>query len=146
MAESPRYFRNVLVRPADLDQLGGLRLDAVIRWCEETEYAFLRTRGLSVSMRDQRGQYGFPRLTTSVEICGRAVAFQPIRIAMELREWSPKTLLYAFQVQSEAVIGVDAEGPLATVTYEAACCRFPPHQLPYPILIPDEVLAQLTQP
>ncbi len=145
MAGSPRYSRNVSVRPADLDQLGRLRLEAVIRWCEETEYAFLRSRGLSVSMRDRRGQYGFPRLKTSVEICGSVVAFQPITVAMELREWSPKTLLYTFQVQTGAAIGVEADVPLARVTYEAACCRFPPHRLPYPILIPDEVLAKLTE-
>lgn len=133
------------MRLADLDQFGGLRLEAVIRWCEETEYAFLRSRGLSVSMRDQRGQFGFPRLKTSVEIYDRPAAFQPITIAMELREWSPKSLRYAFRVHAESAPAGQPDSPLAIVTYEAACCRFPPRQLPYPILIPDDVLAKLTE-
>ena len=35
---------------------------------EETEYAFLRSRGLRVVLEDQKGIIGFPRLSAQIEV------------------------------------------------------------------------------
>jgi len=56
------------VRWVDTDLSGFAHVSAYVRMMEETEYAFLRSRGLSVKLTDEKGIMGFPRLHASVQI------------------------------------------------------------------------------
>lgn len=141
--EPPQFQRRIVVRGAEIHSLGGIRLESAVRWFEETEYAFLRSRGLSVSMRDERGQFGFPRLTTEIEIHQTIEPFSALEISLWLADLSPKQLAYHFQAMHPLSDGEKAI--IASCRYTAACCRFPPNQFPYPILIPDWVFLQLSR-
>ncbi len=140
--KSNEHQRRITVREGDLNGFGALRLDHLIRWVEETEYEFLRSRGLSVSLTDERGQFGFPRLDTQVEVfCWPSINSQ-LSVQLSLEQMSFKKLLYKFEVHEPLRIGESTA--IARGSYSAACCRFPAGSLPYPILIPDWVLGRLS--
>lgn len=91
------------IQTSDFDFSHRLAVPAVVRWMEETEYAFLRSRGLSVSLHDSLGQLGFPRLEVSVELdeLDHSATAQPgdwLETALSLKPSSGKQLEYGFQL------------------------------------------------
>ena len=135
------HQRRITVSDNDLNGFGALRLDHLIRWLEETEYEFLRSRQLSVSLNDERGQFGFPRLDTKVELLSWPVVDNQLEVWLSLDHVSFKKLHYTFEVRRLPEHA--ATVAIAYGSYSAACCRFPAGQLPFPILIPDWVLERL---
>lgn len=118
------------------------------RWMEETEYAFLRSRGLSVSLTDSRGRYGFPRTRVEWEVHSPARRGDELRIGLWLGETDGKRLHYRFALDRRAMTsGSESRGSdweaSACGEFHLACCRFPPEALPYAIPIPDLVLERL---
>ncbi len=107
-----------------------------LRYMEEAEYAFLRSRGLSVVLADERGQIGFPRLACQLDIHGTASAGQMLTTKLILDSIDGKQIAYSFRV-------LRGDQLLANGRFQVACCRFPPDSLPYAILIPDWVMAKL---
>ncbi|MEZ6096940.1 MAG: acyl-CoA thioesterase [Pirellulaceae bacterium] len=132
--------RFVQVEWIDLDATGLIRVERIVRWMEETEYEFLRSRGLSVSLRDDRGQFGFPRLRTEIEILDWPSVNEILRVNLKLADLSHKQLTYSFDI----VFKSQPDRVIATGKYSAACCRFPTNDMPFPILIPDWVADRLT--
>lgn len=132
------FSRSIRVAWVDTECTGLAQTHAYVRWMEETEYAFLRDRGLGVSMRDERGQFGFPRLTTSIRIYSPASFDEPIVIAMRVVRNEAKQLEYAFRIVQAEDGRAIAEG-----RFVVACCRFPAGGLPYAILIPDPIREQI---
>ena len=72
------------VSMADTDSSGTVHLGAYIRMMEETEYAFLRSRGLSVVLTDAKGIMGFPRLEASIDIAHPARFDEELQIELNL--------------------------------------------------------------
>ncbi len=140
--DGPVFIRDIVVQQIDTEMSGAAQVSAWIRWMEETEYAFLRSIGLSVSMRDERGQFGFPRLSASVQF-HRPVFFGQ-QLTMEMRTGSPsgKQIEYLFRAWS-ADRG-NARNRMAEGRFVVACCRFPAAALPYAIPIPDFVLEKFS--
>ena len=104
---------------------------------EETEYAFLRSRGLRVVLYDERGTMGFPRLNVQLEI-HEPVAFpEQVEVELRLTEVDGKQISYEFDIVNEAG-SIAAEG-----RFQVACCRFPDRKPPYAILIPEFVIDAL---
>ena len=104
---------------------------------EETEYAFLRSRGLRVVLYDERGTMGFPRLNVRLEIHQPLTFEEQIDIAMRLVEIDGKQITYEFDLLNEdGVIAVEGR-------FQVACCRFPDRKPPFAILIPDFVTSAL---
>ena len=62
------FRRSYRVRWRDTDASGFVHFANYIRFMEETEYAWLRTRGLAPVTHDKRGGIGFPRITTQIDI------------------------------------------------------------------------------
>ncbi len=151
---APNFTREVRVAEHDLDRFGWAELAMYARWMEETEYAFLRSRGLSVSLTDERGRYGFPRTHVEWEILSPARRGDEIRIHLWLGPTDGKQLHYQFGLERKGVPDPQtaemATGE-ATAVWEAcargkfqmACARFPAEALPYAIPIPQRVLEQL---
>ncbi|MEQ1902722.1 MAG: hypothetical protein ABL888_00885 [Pirellulaceae bacterium] len=117
-------------------------MDHLIRWVEETEYEFLRSRQLSVSLTDERGQFGFPRLDLQLEVLHWPAINNQLFVQLTLEQVTFKKLRYVFAVDERLEDGESRA--IARGSYSAACCRFPSGEFPYPILIPDWVLERLT--
>lgn len=104
---------------------------------EETEYAFLRSRGLRVVLYDERGTMGFPRLNVQIEIHQPLAFEEQIEVTMRLVEVDGKTLLYEFDlINEDGVMAVEGH-------FRVAFCRFPIRKPPFAILIPDFVTQAL---
>lgn len=128
------------VRWCDVDGSGFMSVDSMVRRMEETEYAFLRSRDLSVVLRDGRGLMGFPRLAVSVEIT-EPLAFDDVfTVELSLMVLDGKSITYEFVVSGEA------HKEIARGKFHVASCRFPDDAPMFAILTPDYVIAALTKP
>ncbi len=107
---------------------------------EETEYAFLRSRGLSVVMPDRRGTLGFPRLQVSFQIHQPLRFEQTVEIHLRLVDLDGKQIVYEFEIVDDSL----GTAPLVTGRFAVVCCRFPDNRNPYAVLIPERVTAALT--
>ena len=105
---------------------------------EETEYAFLRSRGLSVVLLDERGTMGFPRLSAHLAINSPLEFDQSVNIELSLIEIDGKQLVFEFDILNET--GKSA----VTGKFVNACCRFPDGQPPFAVLIPEYVVQALS--
>ena len=134
---NPRFERARRVRWSEVDFGGEVHFPNYVRMMEETEYAFLRERGLSVVLQDERGTIGFPRISTEVKIVQPARLGETLFTSLELTIADFKQIGYSFEIVNEK-----AE-LIAVGRFLAACCRFPDDKLPYAILTPDFVLEAL---
>ena len=134
-----RFQTQRTVRMVDTDLSGGVHVSALIRMMEETEYAFLRSRGLSVVLTDDKGLLGFPRLNAAVEIFNFAGFDEDLLVELNLMEIDGKRISYQFSISQ--LTGQ----PIANGQIEVACCRFPRDKPPYAILTPTHVLNALTE-
>ena len=122
----------------DTDFSGAVHIGALIRMMEETEYAFLRSRGLSVVLSDEKGILGFPRLSASIELFNFAGFDDDLLVELSLLEIDGKHIVYHFDVT------LLAGKPIASGQFRVACCRFPNGKPPYAILTPANVVDALT--
>jgi acyl-CoA thioesterase FadM len=143
----PNFERVLRVQEQDVDRMGLAIAPMYARWMEETEYGFLRSRGLSVSMTDARGRYGFPRTHVEWEIRSAARRGDELRVRLWLGETDGKRLEYRFQLDRKEVVSGASEPAVwercATGHFVMCCARFPAEAMPYAIPIPESVLEQL---
>lgn len=126
------------VRFVDTDLTGFAHFSAYVRMMEETEYAFLRSRGLSVKLTDDKGVMGFPRLHASVQIVKPLTFDHQVIVYLRLTELDGKSIFYEFEIR-------DREDQIClTGKFKVALCRFPDDNPPYAILTPDYVMEALT--
>ncbi len=126
------------VRLVDTDSTGFAHFSSYVRMMEETEYAFLRSRGLRVVLYDERGTMGFPRLHVSINIFDPVRFGEQVLVKLKLTELDGKQITYRFDICNQAgEVVVQGE-------FRAAFCRFPDGDSPFAILIPDFVTAALT--
>ena len=130
------------VRFVDTDVSGFAHCGAYIRMMEETEYAFLRSRGLSVVSQDELGTFGFPRLSSSLEIHEPLAFEQKVVVTIDLTEIDGKQITYQFKIF--ALPKNLRENPAVEGKFVVACCRFPADKPPYAILTPDHIIDALT--
>lgn len=135
-----RFETSKTVRWVDTDASGMVHTSALIRMMEETEYAFLRSRALSVVLTDGRGLMGFPRLSAEVEIVNPVGFDVEVRVEIFLMVVDGKSVCYEFLIRDEEDMTV------ATGKFRVAVCRFPPGEPPYAILTPEYVIEALTKP
>lgn len=135
MPESFQFKRRI--RFADTNPSGSVHFDVYVRLMEETEYAFLRSRGLRVVLNDGKGIIGFPRLMAELEILEPLVLDELAETTLRLVEENGKSIVYEFEVHCQQQLA-------ATGKFEVACCRFPDGENPYAILIPEFVLEKLS--
>jgi acyl-CoA thioester hydrolase len=126
-----KYAREV--RLVDTDTNGFAHFATYVRMMEETEYAFLRSRGLRVVLYDERGTMGFPRLNVQLEIHEPVAFEEQVEVTMRLMDIDGKQISYEFDLVNQA--GTIAVGG----RFQVACCRFPDRKPPYAILIPNFV-------
>lgn len=128
------------IRWVDTDASGMVHPSALIRMMEETEYEFLRSRGLSVVLTDGRGLMGFPRLSAEIELTNPVGFDTELKVEIFLMELDGKTITYEFLVSDPE------SSKVATGKFVVAVCRFPENEAPYAILTPEYVIELLTKP
>lgn len=133
-----KYHHSRCVRFAETDASGFAYLDTYIRMMEETEYAFLRSRGLRVVLLDDKGTLGFPRLYISIDVKQPLCFEQLASIELSLKSIDGKQIVYEFSIRYE-------EDFVASGIFKVACCRFPENESPYAILTPEFVINKLTE-
>ena len=135
------FHRIHRVRWHETDATGNVHFANYVRYMEETEYAFLRSRGLSVEMQDERGIIGFPRVSCEFSLQTPAQWNDLLEIWMKLVENNGVKLTYQFEIglkETNRDIEAETMTPVvATGTFVVACCRFPSNEPPRAILIPD---------
>jgi YbgC/YbaW family acyl-CoA thioester hydrolase len=105
-----------LIEFGDTDMAGIVHFANFFRYMEAAEHAFLRSRGLSVSMEWEGQSISFPRVSASCDYL-KPVRFEDIvEIAVEVAHVGRKSVRYAFEFHHGGE--VIARGQLATV-----CCR-----------------------
>lgn len=132
------------VAMADTDASGTVHLGAFIRMMEETEYAFLRSRGLSVVLTDAKGILGFPRLEASIDVAHSARFDDELKIELNLIEVDGKQVIYEFTIEGSAGDNQKIDTTqIASGRFRVVCCRFPNDDAPYAILTPLHVIDAL---
>ncbi len=126
------------VRMVDTDGSGTVHISALIRMMEETEYAFLRSRNLSVVLSDEKGILGFPRLSAGIQLYQSAGFDEDLLVELNLLEIDGKQIVYQFEIAK--LTGQQ----VASGEFRVACCRFPNGKPPYAILTPTNVVDALT--
>ncbi|MGI9518487.1 MAG: acyl-CoA thioesterase [Pirellulaceae bacterium] len=124
------FRRQYRVRWRDADASGFVYFANYVRLMEETEYAWLRTRGLCSVTHDERGVIGFPRIRTEIEIGHPACVDDDLEIRLLSAQNDGVQIDYQFEIATGNEI-------VATGHFAVACCRFERHSPPRAILIPD---------
>ena len=130
------FQANHVVEYSDLDASGFVYFANFVRFMEETEYKWLRSRGLSVVLSDDKGSLGFPRLKAEFEVVENVQLGARLSINMTIAPCNGKQLEYSFDIRRE-------NQQVVTGTFLAACCRFPNNGMPYAIPIPDWVMENM---
>jgi 4-hydroxybenzoyl-CoA thioesterase/acyl-CoA thioester hydrolase len=118
------------------DAAGIIHFSSFFEYMEEVEHEFLRSRGLSVVMRDEEGQLGWPRVSVHCDF-RNVVKFEDILdIELSLARRGDKSVTYAFAFTHQGRLV--AEGQMTSV-----CCRLVPDQPPRAIPIPTWIIHKL---
>ena len=129
-----RFTTRRFVQFADTDMAGIVHFTNYLKYLEEAEHEFLREHGLCVVMYDERGSYGFPKLSAECHFRRPVRCETWLQIELEVSTPDLKTIQYVGRI-------TDSEGTLvAEGKLKVACCRFPAEGFPFPIPLPDHVL------
>ena len=131
------HTRQCHVRQVDTDGSGFVDISSYLRFCEETEYALLRSRELSNVLHDDLGILGFPRLHADCKILVPARVNDDLEIRLTLGKNDGKRLQYDFTIWRDDEL-------IAEARIDAAVCRFPDDgSRPYAVPIPTQVLDKI---
>jgi len=121
---------------AETDMAGIVHFSNFFRYMESAEVEFLRSLGLSVTMRTDGQRFGFPRVSASCDYLRPATFQDVIEVAVKVHNVGTKSVTYQFEFRKAGEL--IARGQVCTV-----CCRVVgEHQLES-IEIPADIRAKL---
>src|SRR5262245_29047545 len=129
-----RYQRRVDF--GDTDAAGVMHFPNFFRFMEAAEVAFLRARGLNVSMMWEGEHLGFPRVSARCDYKKPARFDELIDIDVVLERLGTKSVTYAFTFSRDGEI-------LAQGAVTSACCRVGPDRALMAIDVPASLRARL---
>ena len=123
------------VQFSETDMAGVVHFANLFRWMEEVEHAFFRSLGLSIAMRHDGMEIGWPRISASCEYHAPARFEDEIELRLRITKLGQKSLNY----EVDFLKGPDliARGKIATV-----CCAITPNGMT-PIPIPSPIRFKL---
>jgi acyl-CoA thioester hydrolase len=122
---------------ADTDLAGVVHFTKFFQYMEEAEHAFLRSRGLSVVMRYDGEQLGWPRVAAACEYFRPAYFEDVLTIRLQLTRIGSKALSYTAEFyRGEELL---ARGQVTT-----CCCRMEANGRMTAIELPAEIRAKLS--
>ena len=119
------------------DAAGIVHFSTFFIYMEEVEHEFLRTRGLSVMMRDEQGVISWPRVAAKCEYRSAAKFEDVLDVELQIARIGEKSVSWNFRFSL-----ADREIAIGEVT--AVCCRIADGQAPRGIAIPEAIRHKLT--
>jgi acyl-CoA thioester hydrolase len=118
---------------ADTDMAGIIHFSNYFRYMEFAEVAFLRSRGLSVSMTRGGEKIGFPRVSATCDFLHPVRFEDVVDIEVRVERIGQKSVTYTFDFTHQGQ-------PVAKGRISAVCCRMRPeaHKLES-MDIPEEI-------
>ncbi len=133
----PDFRTKRRVRWEDVDQRGSVHFSSYLRFMEEAEYAFLKSRGLNVVLDDEKGTIGFPRTSARLAVVRQAFFPEELITWIKLVFNDGVKLAYEFELTGED------HHVVARGRFDVACCRFVADEPPRAILLPDFVIDRI---
>jgi acyl-CoA thioester hydrolase len=106
------------VQFAETDMAGIMHFAQYFRWMEEVEHAFFRSLGLSVVMKHEGVELGWPRVATSCEYFGPARFEEEVELTLRVTKVGEKSLNYEVAFMRGAT-------RLALGKLTSVCCEVP---------------------
>ena len=129
-----------MVEFADTDMAGIVHFANFFKWMERAEHAFLRSRGLSVSIDIDGQHYGFPRVHVDCDY-KRPLRFEEeVEVLVTLERIGSRSLTYKFEFYRAD----EARDFIASGSISAACVTRDPETKEYrSVSLPAEFLTRL---
>ena len=86
---------------AETDMAGIMHFSNFYRWMETVEHEFFRSLGLSIHMRIDDQDVGWPRLETSCKFKRPLKFEEEATVRLSIEEISAKTITYSFKIEKE---------------------------------------------
>jgi acyl-CoA thioester hydrolase len=135
MAEPFRTSRRIEF--VDTDMAGIVHFSNFFRFMEAAEVDFLRSLGLSVSMRTPEGQWlGFPRVSASCDFVRPAKFLDVIDVTVRVANIGLKSVSYQFEFAHDSHL-------IARGEITAVCCRTTSEHQLESIAIPPDIRQKL---
>src|SRR5438477_10607833 len=123
---------------ADTDMAGIVHFANFFRYMEAAEQEFLRSVGLSVSLRWEGRPMGFPRVAASCDYLKPARFEDVLDVAVTLQSLGKKSVTYGFEFSHQGE--VVARGQVSSV-----CCLIVSERQLESIAIPDGIRRKLQE-
>ena len=85
------------VQFSETDMAGIVHFSNYFRWMEEVEHAFLRSLGMSVSMKHDGKHIGWPRVSTSCEFFAPARFEDQLQMAVRIAKMGEKSISWEIE-------------------------------------------------
>ncbi|HEX5447277.1 MAG TPA: thioesterase family protein [Pirellulales bacterium] len=118
------------------DAAGIVHFSQFFLFMEEVEHEFLRSRGLSVMMRDEQGVVSWPRVAARCQYRSTVKFEDLIEIELQIDRLGEKSVGFGFRFTHQGREVADGE-------ITAVCCRIEPDGTPRSIAIPAGVREKL---
>lgn len=130
-------FRTIRrVEFAETDMAGIVHFSNFFRYMESAEVEFLRSLGLSVSMRKDGQRFGFPRVSASCDYLRPAMFQDVIEVMVKVQQVGRKSVTYRFEFRKGGEM-------IAHGQISAVCCRVVGEHELESIEIPADIRAKL---
>ena len=120
---------------ADTDMAAIAHYSSFLRYMEEAEHAFLRSRGMSAVVKDPKGYLGFPKVRAECAYSSPVRYDDVLEIEMHITT-DGKSICYRCQFRH-------LERDVALGKLVTAFCRFPAGRDPYAVPIRNDVMSAL---
>lgn len=119
------------------DAAGIAHFSTFFIYMEEVEHEFLRSRGLSVMMRDEQGVISWPRVAATCQYRSAARFEDLLEVEMRIARLGAKSVTWGFRFSL-------AGKEVATGEMSAVCCRLKADGTPRSIPIPEEIRRKIS--
>jgi 4-hydroxybenzoyl-CoA thioesterase/acyl-CoA thioester hydrolase len=134
--QTPCFQTQRRVEFRDTDAAGIVHFSAFFVYMEQAEHEMLRSLGLSVALRDQEGEIGWPRIAASCEFLCPARFEEILDVEVAVSRLGRKSVTYDVRFACGGT-------PVARGTMTSVCCRIRPGQPPEAIEIPEAFAQKL---
>jgi YbgC/YbaW family acyl-CoA thioester hydrolase len=124
---------------AETDMAGMMHFSNFLRFMEQAEQDYVRSRGLSPLWESADGSYGFPRVSAQCDYLKPVKFAEILDIEVRLEQVGSKSITYGFEFRSGDQLV--AKGKMSSV-----CCRVLPGGKVESIAIPQEYREKIGTP
>ena len=119
------------------DAAGIVHFSTFFLYMEEVEHEFLRSRGLSVMMRDKEGVISWPRVAANCQYRSSAKFEDVLDVDLHVGRIGDKSVTWEFH------FSLDGK-EIATGEMTSVCCRLEDGHVPRSIAIPADIREKLS--